>query len=70
MILRVEDLDRLAAQEARAHGCLVLHGRCHPGAPLVVSYEKGSGLLCVSCRQCARVIAEVAVAGGDNEVTA
>lgn len=69
MITRKE-LDRMAAGGCQSPDCdhkehgdtFFLHGRCHVGGQIEVSYRAGSGVLRVGCRECGKVIALVAVA--------
>ncbi len=42
-------------------GVIFLNGKCHTGAGVDVSYTAGTGLLRIECRECGRLIAEVAV---------
>jgi len=41
---------------------LYLHGRCHPSAGTRASYDKRTGVLTISCRQCRRFIADLKIA--------
>jgi hypothetical protein len=41
---------------------LYLHGRCHLGAKVDVSYTSGSGVVLVACAICKKLIAEIKVA--------
>jgi hypothetical protein len=68
MIYR-EGLDALAGRGCHLAGCthenhgpLFLHGRCHLGAPVEVSYMAGSGAILVRCMRCKKTVAEIAVA--------
>lgn len=45
-------------------GELFLHGRCHPSAGTRVSYR--DGVLNIRCRVCKALIADVAVAAGEQ----
>lgn len=61
------DLDRFASQGCADPRCncnegpMYLHPKCH-SAGIEASYESGSGVLVISCVECHKVIAEIAVA--------
>lgn len=44
------------------HGTLYLHQRCHPEAPIEVSYTIRTGIIRVACFACKRPIADIKVA--------
>jgi hypothetical protein len=68
-----EVLDALVARGCGVADCdhahhaepLFLHARCHLDGRIEVSYRHGSGVLRIGCRECGKVIAQVAVAYGD-----
>ena len=43
-------------------GPVFLHGPCHPGGDLEVSFAPGSDYVLVGCRECHEPIARIAVA--------
>jgi hypothetical protein len=62
-------LDEITSQGCQVPGCshqheeeLYLRSRCHPNAGCSVSYEKGSGILKVTCKECGASIVEIQVA--------
>lgn len=66
------DLDQIASAGCQAEGCdhadhgvVYLHGRCHPGGRIEVSYRAGSGVLRIGCLECGGLIAFIRV--GDKE---
>ncbi len=64
-VLTRRDLDRMQCATpgcTSSHGPLVMHGACHPAAATWAQYEAGE--LTVSCAQCKRMIAVVAIASG------
>lgn len=44
------------------HSVLYLRPRCHPDAGLDVRYERGSGVVNVSCRKCKALVMDIGVA--------
>jgi len=71
MAMNQEQLDVMASGGCHEADCdhghaagnpLYLHGRCHVGGRIEVSYAAGSGVLQVACRECGKGIADVAVA--------
>ncbi len=62
------DLDEIASRGCQspgctheAHGPIFIHGVCHDGGHIEASYEAGSGVLMIACRQCRKPIARIAV---------
>lgn len=43
---------------------LAIHGGCHPSAPVECWYR--AGVLAFHCKRCAKLVVEIAVAGGDQ----
>jgi hypothetical protein len=65
--LCIEDLERIASGGCQVEGCkndhpheFFFHARCHPTAGTWVSYKEGT--LTIICRECRKLVAEVAVA--------
>jgi hypothetical protein len=65
--LCIEDLERIAEKGCQVEGCesgctheFFFHARCHPAAGTWVSYREGT--LTIICRECRKLVAEVAVA--------
>ena len=44
------------------HSQMFVHGSCHPRAGLVASYHLARGSLALYCKQCSKLVAEIAVA--------
>ncbi len=70
MALSKEKLDGMTSPEAKCggsgcghdhDGTLYLHGRCHLGGRIEVSYTHGTGELRIGCRECGKTIAMVKV---------
>lgn len=61
-VLSRHELDQLRCE----HGCddhpLILHARCHMGAPTWAAYDRDTGHLVVTCAKCGHHVATVAVA--------
>lgn len=68
MAVTKADLDTMTEHGCSVPGCdhdhatLFLHGKCHVGGKVEVSYRNGSGLLRIGCRECGMLIAMVKVA--------
>ena len=66
MIIFLEELEKSICSEKDCKHChtnvLYIHGRCHPGKPVNVCYEKGLGQLKVTCTVCDKPIVIIAVA--------
>ena len=70
MTLFKENLDGMGCTtegcDHSAHdGGLYFHGRCHPGAGNNVQYK--GGLLDITCKQCKKRVALIAVAEAPND---
>lgn len=70
MPLNKRNLDRLTTGRSTkpgctsdGHGTLFMHSPCHPKGRIEASYDMPSGVLRIGCKECGRVIAEVAVEG-------
>jgi hypothetical protein len=44
------------------HEVLVVHSRCHPTQGVTLSYQIGTGVFTVNCKECGAPIVEIAVA--------
>lgn len=67
MPLSREQLDPMrcgnpACRDPNCAGPLVFSGRCHVGAPTLVSYDWTTGVLTISCATCRKGITTIAVA--------
>ena len=63
------DMDLMAARGCQQPGCdhkdhsiFFLHPRCHIRAGTWTSYDRDTGLLSVTCKQCKKLVAEIEVA--------
>jgi hypothetical protein len=62
--LAKSQLDKMPCSECGSTSCEdLMHftGKCHPGAPVKVTYKRGSGYLQITCAVCGQVVCEVAV---------
>jgi hypothetical protein len=66
MALHRSDLDHRTCQipgcDHTGHDGLFLHSACHPDIPTWAEYQVKTGMLRVTCADCQRLIAEIAVA--------
>lgn len=68
-MMTTELLDRWVAGGCQNPDCknhtaddpLFVHARCHPRAGVDVSYQYGSGVLKVACRECHKNVMQVSV---------
>lgn len=65
----VAEMEQMIERGCSTPGCthddhkeLFLKQRCHPGGGLDVCYEKGTGVVNVTCRQCKRPVLDIGVA--------
>lgn len=54
--------DMLEAPSGELYNKLSLMAKCHPKSGVNVTYERGSGVLPISCHRCQRLVAEISVA--------
>ncbi len=63
----VRSLSALVEQAKRAGrtttDLIVLHPRCHPGAPVIATYWASAGALVLECCECREPVCQIAVAG-------
>jgi hypothetical protein len=70
MALNRTDLERAVLSGCQVPLCdhknhertLYLHGRCHLGAKVDVSYTSGSGVVRIACAICEKLISQIKVA--------
>lgn len=52
----------LEAPNGDLYSKLSMSAKCHPKSGVSVTYERGSGILVISCHRCQRMVAEISVA--------